>query len=75
MAVKSIQLGQVWRNDQSGQDYLVTKLYNEVFTTYAMLREANAGAANAGTIRVKVTKTADTASLPGYTYTQDAQDF
>jgi hypothetical protein len=75
MAVKSIQLGQVWRNDQSGQDYLVTKLYSEVFTTYAMLRQANAGAATADTVRVKVQKTADSASLPGYTYTQDAQDF
>jgi len=75
MAVKSIQLGQVCRNDQSGQDYLVTKLYSEVFATYAMLRQANAAAATADTIRVKVTKTADSASLPGYTYTQDAQDF
>ncbi len=75
MAVKSIQLGQVWRNDQSGQNYLVTKLYSEVFTQYAMLREASANAANAGTMRVKVQKTPDGASLPGYTYTQDAQDF
>jgi hypothetical protein len=75
MAVKSIQLGQVWRNDQSGQDFLVTKLYSEVFTTYAMLRQANANAATAETVRVKVQKAGDTASLPGYTYTQDAQDF
>ena len=37
MAVKSIQLGQVWRKDESGQDYLVTKLYNEVFTQYAVV--------------------------------------
>ena len=75
MAVKTIQLGQVWRNDQSGQDFLVTKLYNEVFATYAMLRQANAGAASAETIRIKVQKSNDGASLPGYTYTQDAQDF
>ena len=38
MAVKSIQLGQVWRHDASGQDYLVTKVYSEVFTHYAILR-------------------------------------
>src|SRR5437764_13286247 len=75
MAVKSIQLGQVWRSDANGQNYLVTKLYNEVFTQYAMLREANANAANAGTQRVKVTKSADGATLAGYTYTQDSQDF
>ena len=75
MPVKSIQLGQVWRNDQNGQNYLVTKLYSEVFTQYAMLREANANAANAGTTRVKVQKVGDIATLPGYTYTQDSQDF
>ncbi len=75
MPVKSIQLGQVWRNDQSGQNYLVTKLYSEVFTQYAMLREANANAANVDTVRVKVQKITDGATLPGYTYTQDAQDF
>ena len=40
MAVSSIQLGQVWRNDADGQDYLVTKVYNEVFTQYAMLLAA-----------------------------------
>ena len=31
MAVNSIQLGQVWRSEADGQDYLVTKVYNEVF--------------------------------------------
>jgi hypothetical protein len=75
MPVKSIQLGQVWRNDQSGQTYLVTKLYNEVFAQYAMLREASANAANADTVRVKVQKATEGATLPGYTYTQDSQDF
>ncbi len=75
MAVKSIQLGQVWRNDQTSQNYLVTKVYNEVFTQYAMLRQADAQAANVDTIRVKVQKTNDGATLPGYTFTQDSQDF
>ena len=75
MSVKSIQLGQVWRNDQTGQNYLVTKLYSEVFTQYAMLRQADASAATTDTVRVKVTKTADTATLPGYTFTQESQEF
>ncbi len=75
MSVKSIQLGQVWRNDASGQNFLVTKLYNEVFTQYAILRHADATAASAETTRVKVQKTPDGASLPGYTFTQDSQDF
>lgn len=75
MAVKSIQLGQVWRNDQTSVNYLVTKVYNEVFTQYAMLRQADAQAANLDTVRVKVTKSGDGATLPGYTFTQDSQDF
>jgi hypothetical protein len=75
MSVKSIQLGQVWRNDETGQSYLVTKLYNEVFTQYAMLRTADAAASTTDTVRVKVQKTADSATLPGYTFTQESQDF
>jgi len=69
--VKSIQLGQVWRNDTDGQDYLVTKMYSEVFTQYAMLRPAGLTAPDVPTVRVKVTKNASGASLPGYTFTQE----
>jgi hypothetical protein len=75
MSVKSIQLGQVWTNDQTGQNYLVTKLYSEVFAQYAMLRTADAAAAETDTVRVKVQKTADGATLPGYTFTQESQEF
>jgi hypothetical protein len=75
MPVKAIQLGQVWRNDEDGSNYLVTKLYNEVFTQYAILRHADANAANSDTIRVRVQKGDDGATLAGYTYTQEAQDF
>ncbi len=75
MSVKSIQLGQVWRNDASGQVFLVTKLYNEVFTQYAILRHADATAATAETTRIKVQKTAEGVTLPGYTFTQESQDF
>ena len=71
MAVKSIQLGQVWRNDADGQDYLVTKIYSEVFTQYAVLRPATVTAPDAPTVRVKVTKNAQGAALPGYTFTQE----
>src|SRR2546427_3711308 len=71
VAVKSIQLGQVWRNDRDGQDYLVTKLYSEVFSQFAVLRPALVTAPDAPTVRVKVAKAADGASLPGYTFTQE----
>lgn len=71
MAVKSVQLGQVWRYDGSGQDYLVTKVYSEVFTQYALLRPAELTAPEAPTVKVKVTKSAEGVSLPGYTFTQE----
>ena len=75
MSVKVIQLGQVWRNDATGKNYLVTKLYNEVFAQYAILRVADATAATGDTTRVKVQKEAEGSTLPGYTFTQDSQDF
>ena len=75
MAVKSIQLGQVWRNDESKQDFLVTRVYNEVFTKYAILRPAEKNAPDASTTKVKVVQGADGVTLPGYTFTQDSTSF
>jgi hypothetical protein len=75
MAVKTIQLGQVWRSDADGNNYLVTKVYSEVFTQHAMLRRADATAASSDTIRIKVQRTDDGVILPGYTFTQDSEEF
>jgi hypothetical protein len=75
MAVKAIQLGQVWTNDENGNNFLVTKVYSELFTQYAMLRPADFTAPVAETTRVKVSKTSDGVTLPGYTFTQDSQEF
>jgi hypothetical protein len=69
--VKTVQAGQVWRNDQSGANFLVTKVYSELFTQYAMLRPANANAPQSETIRVKISKAEQGMTLPGYTFTQD----
>ena len=71
MAVKKILLGQVWKKDDTGENFLVTKLYNEVFSTYAVLRRVGAQ----DVLRVKVDKVADTADLKGFTYTQESADF
>ncbi len=71
MAVKSIQLGQVWRQDSNGQDYLITKVYNEVFSQFAVLRPADVTAPDAPTVKVKVNKSSDGVSLPGFTFTQE----
>ena len=71
MAVNSVQMGQVWRKDDNGQDYLVTKVYSEVFSQYAVLRPAEVTAPDAPTVKVKVTKAASGVALPGFTFTQD----
>ena len=68
---RSILLGQVWRNEATGANYLVTKVYQEVFSSFAVMRKV--GDETAGTVRVKVQKTADGVSLPGYTFTQEEQ--
>jgi len=73
--VKVVQAGQVWRNDANGDNFLITKVYAELFTQYAMLRPATVSAPNAETIRVKVSKTEAGMTLPGYTFTQASQDF
>jgi len=73
--VKAVQAGQVWRDDASGANFLVTKVYSELFTQYAMLRPANMNAPQADTVRVKILRQDQGMTLPGYTFTQDAQEF
>lgn len=68
---QSILLGQVWQNNTTGDNYLVTRTYKEVFATYAILRKV--GDEAGGTLRVKVQKTPDGVGLPGYTFTQEEQ--
>ena len=71
MSVRKILLGQVWRKDATNETFLVTKLYSEVFSTYAVLRKIG----GEELLRIKVEKQGDSSLLRGFTYTQDAQDF
>jgi hypothetical protein len=72
MSVRALQLGQLWRRDSSGDVFLVTKLYSEVFSQIAVLRRAPMNGTTEGeTIRVKVMRNDSGATLPGYTFTQD----
>ena len=71
MPVKKILLGQVWKKNDTGDNYLVTKLYQDVFSTFAMLRRVN----SEDVLRIKVDKIADGADLRGFTYTQESADF
>ena len=73
--VKAVQAGQVWRSNENGDNYLVTKVYTELFTQFAMLRPAKVSAPSAETVRVKIAKAESGMTLPGYTFTQESQDF
>lgn len=70
---RKIQVGQVWKKDDTGESYLVTKIYNEALATYAVLRKA--GAENERAEKVKVDRKGPTNDLPGFTYTQESDDF
>ncbi len=71
MAVNKILLGQVWKKNDTGENYLVTKLYSEAFSTYAMLRRVKGDEV----LRIKVDRSGDLADLKGFTYTQESADF
>lgn len=73
MPVRKLQVGQVWKKDDGGEQYLVTKIYNEALATFAVLRKA--GAESEPPVRVKVTHSGQAISIPGFTFTQESDDF
>jgi hypothetical protein len=73
LAVPSIQLGQLWKSNETGDTWLVTKVYSEVFASYAVLRKVGGG--DADVRRVKVDKTGDRATLPGFVFAQESEAF
>ena len=73
MAVPSIRLGQLWRLNKTGDTWLVTKIYSEAFSSYAMLRKV--GASDSEVRRVKVERSTDGVALSGFTFTQESESF
>ena len=73
VAVHKIQVGQMWKKDDSGENYLITKVYNEALTTFAVLRKA--GSENERALKVKVDRHGPTVTLPGFSYAQEADEF
>ena len=73
MAVPTILSGQIWQWQETGDHWLVTKIYTEVFTAYAVLRKV--GGDGGDLRRVKVERTAEGVTLPGFLFTQEADEF
>jgi hypothetical protein len=70
---RKVQVGQVWKREGGDETYLVTKVYNEVLATFAVLRRT--GAETEPPVRVKVTRTGSLQSLPGFSFTQESDEF
>jgi hypothetical protein len=73
MPIKKVQIGQVWKKEENGESFLVTKVYSEALATYAVLRKS--GAETEPPIRVKVSSKGRAQTLPGYSYAQESEDF
>jgi hypothetical protein len=69
MGVSKIQIGQLWKKDVTGETYLVTRVYSEALSTMAVLRKS--GAESEALIRVRVSRTSDGQTLPGFSPAQE----
>jgi hypothetical protein len=71
--INRVQVGQVWKKDDSGDTFLITKIYSEALTTFAVLRKT--GSEEEPPIRIKISKSGASAILPGFSYTQESDEF
>lgn len=73
MPIKKIQVGQVWKKEDSGDSYLVTKIYNEALATFAVLRKA--GSETDAPLRIRVGHAGASPTLPGFRFAQESEEF
>ena len=64
MPTERIQVGQIWRRIDNDETFLVTRLYSEALSTYAILRPS--GSENSAMLKIKVASTPDGQTLPGF---------
>lgn len=73
MPLRKIQVGQVWKKDDTGDTYLVTKVYNEALATFAVLRKA--GSEDDAPLRIKIGHQGASPNLPGFRFAQESEEF
>jgi len=64
MSVRKIQIGQLWRKLETGETYLVTRVYTEALSTMVILRKS--GAEDESQVRIKVERTPAGQNIPGF---------
>ena len=65
-----IQIGQIWRSEESGDTWLVTKIYSEAFTSYAVLRKTEGRESDVR--RVRVERSGGGSALSGFKLLQES---
>jgi hypothetical protein len=73
MAIAKVQPGQMWLLEGTEESWLVTKIYFEAFTSYAMLRRVGGG--DNDVQRLKIVKSADGVALPGFIFSRESDQF
>jgi len=69
MSVPKVQIGQLWKKVDSGEIFLVTRVYSEALSTIVVLRKSGAEAETL--VRVKADRSSQGTSLPGFAPAQD----
>ena len=64
MGARKIQIGQLWKKKETGDTFLVTRVYNEALSTFVVLRKS--GSEGEDLVRVKAERTAEGQGLPGF---------
>lgn len=73
MSLAKIQVGQLWKKDDTGDIYLVTRLYSEALNTIVILRKS--GAEDEAQVRIKVDRTKGGQNIPGFSPAQEDEKF
>jgi hypothetical protein len=73
MSARKIQIGQLWKNLESGETYLVTRIYTEALSTMVILRKS--GAEDKHQLRLKVERTPQGQSIPGFAPAMEDDSF
>ena len=69
MGVSKLQIGQLWKKLDTGDIYLVTRLYSEALNTMVILRKS--GSESEATTRVRVERTPTGHNIPGFSPAQE----
>ena len=68
MAPSKIQIGQLWKKDDTGDVYLVSRVYSEALSSMAILRKS--GAETEAIMKVRIERTSDGQTIPGFSPAQ-----